>query len=304
MEIRQFQTLIAIKEAGSFAQAAERLGYTQPTLTAHIQALEKELKVKLFERLGHRIRLTHEGEHFVSYAERILKLIAEATNSVSAKTACGKIIIGASETFSVVRLPALLREFRRKHPAIELELTFGDIAKFYADLKNNVIDISVILTDKVPYASLSTEILCPEPMSFIASVDHPLARQAAVGVLDFNTEDFIVTQEGCAYRTFIETLFADNDIKPRSFMKVKNIEAIKQFVISGLGLAILPKIYVEKEISANLLVELPWTGPEVGMYTQVVYHKDKWLTPALLNFLELIRSEFQCDNSEHYPNTP
>jgi DNA-binding transcriptional LysR family regulator len=297
LEIRQLQTLIAIKDAGSFAQAAEHLGYTQPTLTAHIQSLERELNVKLFDRLGHRIRLTREGEHFIIYAERILKLVNEASDSVSEKATCGKIIIGASETFSVVRLPSLLKEFRREHPSIEIELKFGDIAKFYADLKNNVIDISVILTDKVPYPNLSTEILCPEPMSLIASVDHPFAQQAAIDVSDFKTEDFIVTQEGCAYRTFIEALLEDNDIKPQSFMKVKNIEAIKQFVISGLGLAILPKIYVEKEVSANLLIELPWNGPDFGMCTQVVYHKDKWLSPVMLSFLELIRSKFQCTRS-------
>ena len=293
MEIRQLQTLIAIKNVGSFAQAAEVLGYTQPTLTAHIQALEKELNVKVFDRLGHRIRLTREGEHFITYAERILKLVDESINSMSEKANCGKLIIGASETFSVIRLPSLLKEFRIKHPSIEIELKFGDINKFYADLKDNVIDLSVILTDKVPYPNLHTELLCPEPMSVITAVDHPLARQSTVDISDFSEEDFIVTQEGCAYRTFIETQLEENEIKPHSFMKVKNIEAIKQFVISGLGIAILPKIYVENEVSANLLVELPWNGPEFGMYTQVVYHKDKWLTPAILNFLEITRSKFQ-----------
>jgi DNA-binding transcriptional LysR family regulator len=297
VELRQLQTVIAIKNAGSFAQAAEHLGYTQPTLTAHIQSLERELNVKLFDRLGHRIRLTREGERFILYAERILKLVDEAADAVSDKATCGKIIIGASETFSVVRLPSLLKEFRKEHPSIDIELKFGDIAKFYADLKNNVIDISVILTDKVPYPNLATEILCPEPMSLITSIDHPLAHQAAIDVSDFKTEDFIVTQEGCAYRTFIETLLEDNDIKPRSFMKVKNIEAIKQFVISGLGLALLPRIYVEKEIAANLLIELPWNGPDFGMYTQVVYHKDKWLSPVMLSFLELIRNRFQTTRS-------
>lgn len=293
MEIRQLKTLIAINNVGGFAQAAELLGYTQPTLTAHIQALEKELGVKVFDRLGHRIRLTREGEHFITYAERILKLVDEAIDSMSEKATCGKLIIGASETFSVIRLPSLLKEFRVKHPAIEIELKFGDINKFYSDLKNNVIDLSVILTDKVPYPNLHTELLCPEPMSVITSVNHPLTQRSSIDISDFRTEDFIVTQEGCAYRTFIETLLGENEITPRSFMKVKNIEAIKQFVISGLGIAILPKIYVEKEVSANLLAELPWSGPEFGMYTQVVYHKDKWLTPAMLNFLEITRAKFQ-----------
>jgi len=297
LELRQLQTFTAIKNSGSFTQAAEQLGYTQPTLTAHIQALERELNSKLFDRLGHRIRLTREGERFLDYAERILKLVDEATEAMTEKTPSSKIIIGASETFSVVRLPLLLKDFRKEHPSIDIELKFGDIAKFYADLNNNTIDIAVILTDKVPYPNLTTEILCSEPMSLIAPIEHPLAHQAIISVSDFKTEDFIITQEGCAYRAFIETLLADNDIKPRSFMKVKNIEAIKQFVISGLGLAILPKIYIEKEVAANQLIELPWNGPDFGMYTQVVYHKDKWLSPVLLSFLELICSKFQYTGS-------
>jgi DNA-binding transcriptional LysR family regulator len=238
------------------------------------------------------VRLTRQGEHFLNYAERILKLVDEATDAVSEKGTYGKIILGASETFSVVRLPMLLKEFRKENPFIEIELKFGDIAKFYEDLKNNVIDISLILTNKVPYSSLKTELLCPEPMSLIASVDNQLAQQPKISISDFSTEHFIVTQEGCAYRAFIEELLTNNDIKPRSFMKVKNIEAIKQFVISGLGIAILPKIYVEKELATNLLVELPWDGPEFGMYTQLVYHKNKWLTPPVLSFLELVRSNF------------
>lgn len=292
MELRQLQTFLAIKSAGSFASAAQQLGYTQPTLTSHIQALEKELNIKLFDRLGHHIRLTRKGEEFVLYAERILKLVAEAADTISEKAVCSKIIIGASETFSVVRLPSLLKEFRKEFPAVEIELKFGDIAKFYDDLKNNTIDLAVILTDKVPYPQLDTQILCPEPMSLIAAADHPLTRHASIEVANFMSEDFIVTQEGCAYRTFIENLLQTNDIKPRSFMKVKNIEAIKQFVISGLGLAILPQIYVEKEARAGLLAELPWSGPAFNMSTQLIYHKDKWFSPAMLSFLQLVRSRF------------
>lgn len=293
MELRQLQTFVAIIYAGSFAQAAEHLGYTQPTLTAHIQSLERELKVKLFDRLGHRVRLTREGECFFSYTERILKLVNEATDAISEKAVQGKIIIGASETFSVVRLPSLLKEFRQKHPTFDIELKFGDIARFYDDLRNNTIDIAFILTGEVPYSNLTTEILCPEPMSLIASPEHPLAGRPNIDVTDFIKEDFIVTQEGCAYRDFIENLLDKNHIKPRSYMKVKNIEAIKQFVISGLGIAILPRIYVEKEVAARMLTELPWDGPDFGMYTQVAYHKDKWLSPVALSFLELTRDIFK-----------
>ena len=293
MELRQLESIIAINSAGSFAQAAEQLGYTQPTLTAHIQALERELKCKLFDRLGHRVRLTRKGEQFIVYAERILKLREEATQAVAEKSDYSKIIIGASETFSVVRLPLLLKEFRREFPSIEIELKFGDTAKFNTDLKDNIIDIAIILSGEINYPHLVAEILCPEPMSLIASREHPLSALSEFHVSDFASSDFIVTQEGCAYRSYIEELLINSNIKPRSFLKVKNIEAIKQFVISGLGLGILPQIYVEKEVAANLLVELPWNGLDFGMHTQVVYHKDKWLSPAIHSFIEIIRGAIQ-----------
>lgn len=297
MEFRQLQSLTAIAEKGSFAQAAEYLGYTQPTLTTHIQILEKELNIKLFDRLGHRVRLTREGECFLGYAERILKLAGEAVDAVSGeKLQFSKIVIGASETFSVVRLPGLLKEFRKEHPGIHIELNFGDMARFHDDLKNNVIDIAFILSGKVPYSDLTAEILCPETMVFIASPEHFLAQKTELKVSDFATEDFIVPQAGCAYRAFIDDLLASNNILPRSFMKVKNIEAIKQFVISGLGVAVLPRIYVEKELDVKLLAELTWPKPDSGMYTQIIYHKDKWLSPTLQSFLQLTRRTFSGKN--------
>ena len=111
-----------------------------------------------------------------------------------------------------------------------------------------VVDHGCRYIGEILYPHLAVEILCPEPMALIAPVDHPLTLLSEVHVADFAASDFIVTQEGCAYRSYIEELLSSSEIKPRSFLKVKNIEAIKQFVMSGLGLAILPRHYVEKEL--------------------------------------------------------
>jgi DNA-binding transcriptional LysR family regulator len=290
MELRQLKTFITIVDKGSYVQAAEFLGYTQPTLTAHIQALESELGTNLFDRLGQRIRLTREGEHFLVYAERILTLVAEATASVtSERQANSRIIIGVSETFSVIHLPLLLKAFRQQHPAVSIELRFGDLAKFYNDLRNNSIDLAFLLADASQLPSITTEILRPEPMSLIASPEHPLSRARTIALADLTAETFIVTQEGCAYRNFIETLLEKNSIAPKAYMKVKNIEAIKQFVVSGLGLALLPTIYLERELASGLLVELPWQLPDPGLFTQLAYHKDKWFPPIAVSFIELAR---------------
>ena len=235
MELRQLKTFITIVSKGSYVQAADFLGYTQPTLTAHIQSLESELGTNLFDRLGQRIRLTREGEHFLTYADRILKLVEEATESVtSERNANSRIIIGVSETFSVIHLPLLLKAFRKQHPAVSIELRFGDLAKFYNDLRNNDIDLAFLLAGETQLPSITSEILCPEPMSLIASPEHPLSKATKIEITDFKAETFIVTQEGCAYRNFIEELLEQNHIAPKSFMKVKNIEA-SSFLMLRIG---------------------------------------------------------------------
>lgn len=289
MEIRQLKTFVAIKEKGTYVQAADFLAYTQPTLTAHIQSLEAELGINLFDKLGHRVRLTREGELFYTYAERILKLIDEATDAVTHKmTENSRIIIGVSETFSVIRLPLILREFRKENPNVAVELKFGDLRKFQQDLNNNEIDLAFLLAEKTKIHGITSKILAPEPMSLIASPESNFAKKHAITVNDFSGETVIATQEGCAYRKYVEDLLSKNQISPKAYMKVKNIEAIKQFVVSGLGIAVLPKIYVEKEILNGLVVELPWDFPDFGLFTQLAYHKDKWLSPVAQQFVRTV----------------
>jgi DNA-binding transcriptional LysR family regulator len=104
VEIKQLKTFSTIAETGSFVQTAKLLGYAQPTVTMHIQLLENEFNVRLFERLGHKIKLTQEGERLLYYAENILNFSSEATSLLTSnETVTGKIVIGVNECFSVVR---------------------------------------------------------------------------------------------------------------------------------------------------------------------------------------------------------
>lgn len=294
MEIRQLQTFKEISQSGSFAKAALSLGYTQPALTAHIHSLEKELQVKLFERLGGKIHLTHEGVLFLEYAKKILALASESKFALSPAAKKNRLIIGASETFSVLRLPELLKDFRLQYPETDIDLVFGTLPLFHQSLQTNQIDLAFILAEQTDSPNIHTEFLNPEPMAFISAPSHPLASSASLTLQDLSREIFIATQEGCAYRMYLENLFEENHIQPERFMKVKNLEAIKQFVISNLGIALIPEIYVEKELASRTLIKLPWNGPSFNLYTQLSYHKDKWLSDGLTNFLKVAR--------DHFPN--
>ena len=126
MEIRLLQTFIAVANLGSFTQAAEQMNYAQSSVTAQIQALEAELGVRLFERLGKSTTLTEEGKTLLVYARRILSLCEEARQSVSpAQAPGGTLVIGAPESLFAVRLAPLLTEYHKLYPAVEISLRFG-----------------------------------------------------------------------------------------------------------------------------------------------------------------------------------
>jgi DNA-binding transcriptional LysR family regulator len=294
MEIKQLKTFSAVVQTGSFIQASKVLGYAQPTVTTHIQLLEKEFNVKLFERLGHKIRLTREGEQLLHYAENILKLSSEAVSALSSNgTVTGKIVIGANESFSVVRLPSMLRHFRQKYPDVDINLKFGSVKAIHEQLQNNTVDLAFFLTREISFPDLVIETLLPEPVVVIASHDHYFSSRTSVDIKDFENQDLIVTQESCSYRAMIDDLLHETKTRPRSIIEINNIQAIKQLVMSGLGITLLPRVSVESEISQNLLVEIPWNGPALPVFTQIAYHKDKWLSPTLLSFLEQARANFR-----------
>ncbi|ADU27044.1 LysR family transcriptional regulator [Ethanoligenens harbinense] len=290
MEIKQLKTFSAVAKAGSFSCAAELLGYAQPTVTMHVKLLEDELKVKLFERLGHHITLTKEGSHLLYYAESILKLSSEALSSFCEKTTeTGKITIGANESFSVVRLPLILKQFIQKFPNADVSLKFGSVEEIHEALQQNEIDVAFFLTREVHYADLIIEVLTEEVIAAVVPLEHPLTLKPSVNILDFENQDLIITQENCTYRALIQELLKKMDVHPRSIIGINNIHAIKQLVMSGIGVAILPQISVEHEISNNMLVKIPWSETPPPVFTQIAYHKDKWISPTLLNFLEQAR---------------
>lgn len=297
MDIKHLKTFSMVAKAGSFSHAAKILGYAQPTVSTHIQLLEKEFKTKLFERLGHKIKLTQEGEHLLYYSGNILKFSDEAIEAISAISSkgilAGKITIGANESFSVVRLPLVLKQFTQKYPHVDISLKFGSVQDIHEQLQNNTVDVAFFLTREVTYPDLIVENLLTEPVVVVTSPDHPFRSHVSVNIGEFENQDLIVTQGNCTYRALIDDLLQKANVHPRSIIEINNIQAIKQLVMSGLGITILPRISVEYEISQNLLIEVGWTERPLPVFTQIAYHKDKWLSPTILSFLEQTKINYR-----------
>lgn len=290
MELRQLKTFLTITKLGNFTQTAETLGYAQSSVTAQIQLLEESLGVKLFERLGRRITLTQEAERLIPYAEQILKLVAEARDMVSGTLIPrGTLTIGTVESLSVTRLPKVFEEYHKRYPDVEIVLNFGVCSENLRLLRTNALDATFIIDRRVTAPEFIVEELMPEHMTVLVSPGHRLAARQRIGPADLHGESLILTEEECAYRIILENILAEAGVHPKYKMGVNSIQAVKQFTMSGLGITLLPEAAVKQEVETGQLVQIPWCGPEFQLITQLVYHKDKWMSPTLQSFLQLTR---------------
>ncbi|PJI08339.1 MULTISPECIES: LysR family transcriptional regulator [Clostridium] len=288
MDFKQLNTFIAISKYQSFTEASNVLNYAQSTVTTQIKSLESELKVKLFERMGKKVTLTYEGKKLLPYAKQMIKLSNQMKNIViDDGKPSGTLTIGAAESLCVIRLPEVLKRYRKLYPEVDVSLKFGTCSDFRHFLKDNIIDAAFSLGTKIDSKEFISEVEIDEPMVLLTYPGHPLTKKDKVFPEDISEEPLILTEMGCSYRAAFENILSEYNIKPNLALETGSVQAIKQFTMSGLGTTLLPKVAVEDEIKTGRLVPLNWCGPDFGIISQVLYHKDKWISPALSAFLKL-----------------
>lgn len=287
MEIRQLEIFCAAARTLNFTKAANELGYAQSNITSQIHHLEEDLNIKLFERLGRGIRLTNEGKRFLVNAENILQQCNRAKAEFSPEVYRGILNIGAAETLCVYRLPKLLIEYRKKYPLVEIRVKTESCTRLFEMLRSNEVDVALALTGKIEQTDMKVKTLHNEIMTIVASPFHPLTQHTNIDSRDISGECLIVTSEGCGYRPIVLSVLKSCKIKPASIMELTSIGAIKECTACGLGIAVLPRIAVQDDLDRGRLVELNWPELNFDVKTQLIYHQDKWVSPALRAFLTL-----------------
>jgi DNA-binding transcriptional LysR family regulator len=289
VDLRQLAAFVTVAEQSSFTRAAAILGYAQSSVTAQVKGLEDELGVPLFERLGKRVSLTRAGQRLMPHAQQMLRLAEEIRRTVpEGELPSGPLAIGAPETLCTYLLPDLLARYRARHPQVQLLLHPGSCGSIRSGIRENQLDVGLLLDDLVDVPGLTTEVLRPEPVTLVAPPGHPLTRLRQVLPLDLAGENMLYTEPG-SYRSIFEQILAGEQVRLASVQEFGSIEAIKRCVTAGLGLAVIPRVTIERELARGELRALPWGGPPIRVYTQLVYHKDKWPSPAMKAFVDLIR---------------
>ncbi|MBT2290124.1 LysR family transcriptional regulator [Paenibacillus albidus] len=290
MELRQLNTFRTVASTLNFTRAAEVLNYVPSNVTMQIKALEDELGVRLFDRLGKQLALTTAGKRFLTHIQIVLNKLDEARSDVHDNgNLSGTLTISANEVICAYRLPAVFQRFRSQHPGVRLIFRSVPNQELKQTLFEGTADVVYMLDEPIRSSGLAVEPLLEETFRLFAAPDHPLVKRIVLQLEDFHGEVFLTNEKGCPYRTMFDRSFEKEGIDSITYLEFQSAEAIKQCAISGIGIAFLPEIVVEAEVERGELVALPWQIPHLLVYTQMLWHKDKWLSPIILSFIEAAR---------------
>lgn len=284
MELRQLEIFEAVADAESFTAAADKLGYVQSSVSTNMLALERELGVPLFDRLGRRVQLTEAGRRFLPHVRQVREML-EAAKAVAADPAPqGRIAVGACESPGTYRLPALIARMHQTYPDIDIHVSVMiTTEKRQEGLRSGQLDVSLSLDDlDDPKEFISREVR-REPIHLVMRRDHPLAQHEHLDLAALPQFNYLATEPG-SYRTRFESLLARHQIFDIPVIELGSVELIKQCVLAGLGYGVLPLMTVEREVASGDLISQPWPHEPEFMPLRLVRHKNHWMSPASTAF--------------------
>ncbi len=305
MADRRLQVFYTVAKQLSFTKAAELLFMTQPAVTFQVKQLEEHFNTRLFERSHSKITLTHAGEIAFDYAERILALssemdirLGELTDQIS-----GALLIGASTTIAEYMLPRMLGEFKARYPQVQARLTVANSETIESKIVDHTLDVGLIEAPS-QHPNLITEVCCNDELVVICNPQHRLAKLTAVTSSQLAEEPYVSREGGSGTRQVIDSYFRQAGITPEDLnivMELGSREAIKGAVEAGLGIAIVSRSTIIKELKLEDLVAVRIEPPLIRPLT-LVYAREKFRSRLLQAFLEFSTTTLKNWTSESAPN--
>jgi DNA-binding transcriptional LysR family regulator len=297
MSDRRLKVFHTVARLLSFTKAAEELHMTQPAVTFQVRQLEEYFNTRLFDRTHNKVNLTPAGERVAEFAERIFDLYAEMESGVRDLTGeiSGALTIGASTTIAEYMLPALLGEFKNQYPDINLRLKVSNSEGIVSMVEHNVIDLGVV-ESAVSNKNLIVEVCHEDQLVLVAAPDHELVKRGGkVNASDIVRYPFVSREEGSGTRDVVMQYLMEHKVSPGDMnfsLELGSPEAIKGAVEAGMGITILSRSIIGKELKLNMLAELPLDPPLARPFS-FVRQRQKFRVTVMERLLEFAQSYFK-----------
>ncbi len=287
MDLFQLETFLAVAETKSFSRAAEKMRRTQPAISQAIRKLEVELGEALFDRSSRDGSLTDAGTLLVEYAEKLLNLRDEATGAIAElqQLHSGKLSIAANE-FTTMYLLRVLEQFRRQSPMIKVAVQRSLASQIAQEVQNHKVELGV-LSFRPEMPGLRSIAVYKDELAFVVHPRHPLASAKEAQIHQLGAESFVAHNVPSPYRAKVLEAFRKHKTPLNMQVELPTIEAIKKFVGTGNGVALVPSICIEAELKRNELVHIPVRELKFERKLRLIYRRNSNLSHAARAFLKL-----------------
>ncbi len=282
MDVRQLEVFVKVAELKSFSKAADRLGISQPTVSAHIQNLESELGVRLFDRSGRKVYLTTEGKTLLKYAKEIIKKKEEALSRVlsTSENLSGSLRIASSNIPGEYLIPAILPAIKKMMPSVVLSVDVFDTRKVVRFLREELPEYEIgFVGSDIKVRSLECKEVLTDELVLIAPFNYV---PADITLDDFKKMPLVLREEGSGSRTALEEALRKRGIDILDLNIVAflgNNTAVKEAVIRGSGFGIVSKYSVVHEVNCKLLKTVAVKDFKVERKFYAVRRKDLTASP-------------------------
>lgn len=292
MELKYIEIFCAVVELKSFSKAARSLCLTQPTVSIHIKALEDEFSTKLFDRLGRNILPTQAGEILYRYAKQIVQVKEQARLAMEKLSGglSGRLIVGASTIPGEYILPSVLNLFREEYPEIVPVLKIGDSSGIYRSVLDGEVDVGIVGAAVQDTNIVSRKFLDDELVLVAAAT----RKETGVSAKKLKEIPFIVRETGSGTRESLEKHLERSGVKVADLNVVAEIgssQALIEAVRSGMGLAFVSRISVEKDIGKKTLKIVDYKGAAVKRNFYIITHRLRYRSRICKSFIDFLNGK-------------
>lgn len=289
MDFKNLNTFIQVAEVGSFTRAGEILGYSQPTVSFQIKQLETELGVQLFERIGHTVSLTDDGKEALLLAQNICRMTDEMTSGISKREGVeGNVRLAMADSLCTPLVLGGFAEFKKIYPHINIKITTGGTAEMFRLLEHNEVDLVCTLDSHIYSADYVVVNEKKINVNFICSQNNPITKKKNLSIDDLLKEPFLLTEKGMSYRRLLDERLVQNGKELTPALEIGSVDILCRLVAENTGVSLLPDYVVDNAPKTHEIVKLDVKGFEFEVWQQLIYHKNKWMSPQLKAVIEYL----------------
>lgn len=290
MELIYLKTLLRLYELGNYSQTAEALGYSQSSISTHIQRLEQIYGGKIILRKGSHLALTAKGKIICRYAKQVLDVMDKMDRTLRIEEVC-EINIGTIESIALYYLDEIIEAYKNKYPGVAFHLSIEEESVLIQKLQRQELDFALVLDQEIKSGSFKALCLKQVKLCFV------YGAKSGAGVDILNTleeQKMILTGEECPYRKVLLNELAGRGLKCRVSMTLSNVDTIKRLVSNGWGIGFLPHFTIRTDDALGA-VTYETANP---FYIQLLYGTEMDEKPEYRDFIRIAQSCIHCKRDE------